>query len=271
MNVIKFMFNEHLAGFMTLDGAIASRHIQVKFALPYGGTGTSFLYYSVNKFFARLNNNLVNITDQIAVEHVDIMKAIIAEDAFKSNISELREAMPNYEEVMETIEFHAIGQIGKEMFECLTAMRAKKKKNLMARGELSLKSYELALEELIMDSEAKAARHLEAFATGEFNSLEAYLEQKKSIAAYKVAMDLNKLARMVKPEKSEEEAPSTLTKYSILWFGRYKGSFIGTVLSRDPEYLEWCCENIDGFAERLEEGLEEEIRDSAWDQLEDTY
>lgn len=30
-------------------------------------------------------------------------------------------------------------------------------------------------------------------------------------------------------------------------FGKYKGDTVDDVITNDPQYLEWCLENVDGF------------------------
>jgi hypothetical protein len=42
-------------------------------------------------------------------------------------------------------------------------------------------------------------------------------------------------------------------------FGKYAHKTVRDLLDEDPEYLQWCVENVDWFSARLEFGLEEQI------------
>ena len=54
-----------------------------------------------------------------------------------------------------------------------------------------------------------------------------------------------------------------LGRRSKLGFGKHKGEAIDDLIDSDPQYLEWCCDEVVGFSERLEDGIEEDIRDAA--------
>lgn len=60
-----------------------------------------------------------------------------------------------------------------------------------------------------------------------------------------------------------------LKRRSKMDFGKHAGETIDDVIDSDPQYLEWACDNVTGFAERLEDGLEEDIRDAAEDKKRD--
>lgn len=62
-----------------------------------------------------------------------------------------------------------------------------------------------------------------------------------------------------------ERKTTALSAGSALDFGKYKGSIIERILELDPQYLWWCIENVEGFSERLEDGLEGRIAEAAQD------
>lgn len=47
---------------------------------------------------------------------------------------------------------------------------------------------------------------------------------------------------------------------SKLNFGKYKGETVELVLRLDPTYLDWCLDNVDGFAERMDDELMDDVR-----------
>ena len=54
-----------------------------------------------------------------------------------------------------------------------------------------------------------------------------------------------------------------LRRGSKMDFGKYFGRTVDDLIDEDPQYLEWACDNVTGFAERLEDGVEEDVRDAA--------
>lgn len=38
-----------------------------------------------------------------------------------------------------------------------------------------------------------------------------------------------------------------VTLRTKLNFGKYQGETVGSVISKDPKYVEWCSDSIDGF------------------------
>ena len=62
--------------------------------------------------------------------------------------------------------------------------------------------------------------------------------------------------------------PGPLHRESKLGFGKHKGETVDSLIDFDPCYLEWCCDEIEGFSERLDSGIEQDIRDAAEDERE---
>lgn len=56
-----------------------------------------------------------------------------------------------------------------------------------------------------------------------------------------------------------------ITPATTLDFGKHKGSTVRKVLQDDPCYLEWCLDNVTGFAERMDTKLQSAIRACAED------
>jgi hypothetical protein len=54
-----------------------------------------------------------------------------------------------------------------------------------------------------------------------------------------------------------------LRRDSKLDFGKHAGETVDGLIDSDPQYLEWCCDEITGFSERLDDGIEDDIRDAA--------
>lgn len=52
---------------------------------------------------------------------------------------------------------------------------------------------------------------------------------------------------------------------SALDFGKYKGHSLEWVCDTDPSYLRWALENVKGFAEQIDEKMQEEINSVAED------
>ena len=41
------------------------------------------------------------------------------------------------------------------------------------------------------------------------------------------------------------------TSKGVLTFGKYKGRSYEEIVFKDPNWLRWCCENVDGFRESM--------------------
>lgn len=39
-----------------------------------------------------------------------------------------------------------------------------------------------------------------------------------------------------------------------MWFGKYKGTDIGYLCRKNPDYIHWCMVNVDGFKEKMTHG-----------------
>ena len=48
--------------------------------------------------------------------------------------------------------------------------------------------------------------------------------------------------------------------HTRLDFGKWEGATIQTVIEKDPDYLDWCCDNVDGFELDDEAAYELETR-----------
>lgn len=53
---------------------------------------------------------------------------------------------------------------------------------------------------------------------------------------------------------------SRLSLESKLNFGKHRGETVESVLRFDPTYLDWCLDNVDGFAERMDDELVDDVR-----------
>lgn len=48
-----------------------------------------------------------------------------------------------------------------------------------------------------------------------------------------------------------------------LWFGKHQGETVEDVLVTDPTYLDWCLDEVEGFAEKVGEDLQSTMREAA--------
>lgn len=57
--------------------------------------------------------------------------------------------------------------------------------------------------------------------------------------------------------------PGSVEEGTKLWFGRHQGETVEDVLVTDPTYLDWCLDEVEGFAEKVGEDLQSTIREAA--------